>query len=73
METAKLYEMIGVKQTKLEELDAAYTELLMRFAGVIKGTIDPSRVLVNLTDRTWIVVEAGCTPGMPAQINGLPE
>ena len=63
---------VGQKQLAFERSDAAYSNLLGVLASVISGEIDRSRVLVNLTDRTWLVTPPGERPGMPAQINGLP-
>ena len=73
MEERRLYEMIGRLQLRTEQQDAAYGTLVDLLAKVVSGEIDRSRVLVNLTDRKWEYVEPGCRPGMPAQINGLPE
>ncbi len=68
----ELYAMVGRKQATIETQDAAYTAILRQLAGVVSGEIDRSRVLVNLTDRTWIVCPEGERPAMPATINGLP-
>ncbi len=68
----KLQAALGRKQLQLEEQDIAYTRVLNVLAGVLSGEIEPNRVLVNRTDRTWIVVEPGQSTGMPATINGLP-
>jgi len=69
----KLYADLGKKQERIEQLDAAYNALLGLLAGVVAGNIDRSRVLVNLTDRSWSLSAAGERPGLPATINGLPE
>ena len=69
----KLYELLGRKQEKLESLDAEYTNLLALLAEVISGEVERSRVMVNLTDRTWCKAEPGSRPGLPATINGLPH
>lgn len=69
----QLYAVLGRKQLQLEEQDRSYTALLNLLVGVLCGDIEPSRVLVNLTDRTWRVSEPGTSPGMPATINGLPR
>lgn len=63
---------VGQKQLAFERSDAAYSNVLQVLAGVVSGEIDRSRVLVNLTDRSWLVTPPGERPGMPAQINGLP-
>lgn len=70
---ADLFEALGRKQLQLEQQDAAYSKLLGLLAGIVRGDIDRKRVLVNLTDRTWLVAEEGQSPGIPATINGLPE
>lgn len=72
MTESQLYEKLGRQQTRLEQQDEAYTLLLQRFAGVVSGELDRSRVLVNLTDRTWTVSEPGTRPATPPTINGLP-
>lgn len=72
MTEAKLYEVLGRKQALLDSQDEAYTDLLNLLAGIVSGQIETSRVLVNLTDRSWFLAEQGQSPGMPATINGLP-
>lgn len=72
MDESKLYETLGRKQAQLEAQDAAYTDLLSLLAGVVGGTIDRARVLVNLTGRTWQLAPEGCRAAMPATINGQP-
>ncbi len=69
---ANLYELLGRKQAQLENQDAEYGKLLTLLAGVIGGEIDPSRVLVNLTDRTWQLALPGERYSLPATVNGLP-
>ena len=73
MTEAELYAKIGKQHTIIEDQDAAYSRLLELLAGVVVGNIDRARVLVNLTDRSWIVSEPNTSPGTPATINGLPE
>jgi hypothetical protein len=63
---------IGRQAVQIEQLGGAYGTLLDLLAKVVRGDIDRSRILVNLTDRTWAYCEAGATPALPAQINGLP-
>ena len=70
---SSVYERLGRKQEQLENLDEAYTTLLKLLAGVVSGEIARSRVLVNLTERSWALVPEGQTPAHPAVINGLPE
>lgn len=72
MSEEHLYAKIGRLQLKIEEQDVAYTKLIEVTAGLVGGTIDPVRCLVNLTDRTWIVSPDGLRPERPATINGLP-
>ena len=57
---------------RLEEQDAEYSRILDLLAKVVSGEIDRSRVMVNLTDRTWSFANPGERPAMPATINGLP-
>lgn len=72
MSESQLFEMVGRKQATIEAQDVAYQALLQVLAGVVAGSIDRTRLLVNLSDRTWVQAEPGHRPGMPAQINGLP-
>lgn len=72
MELEQALAAVGRKQVAFEKLDAEYSKLLQVLAGVVSGDIHASRVLVNLTDRTYLFVEKGQRPGMPATINGLP-
>lgn len=72
MSENQLLETLGRKQLQIESQDAAYTNLLNLLAGVVTGQIDPARILINVTDRTWTVAKDGERPSMPAQINGLP-
>lgn len=67
-----LYAKIGRQQVLLEAQDAAYGQLLGVLAGVVSGQVDPSRVLVNLTARTWALAPDGFRPEVPPQVNGLP-
>lgn len=69
----KLYEQLGRKQERIEDQDAAYGALLDLLAKVVTGEIDRSRVLVNLTDRSWSYAPPGQRPPLPATINGLPQ
>lgn len=71
--SAKLYEKIGRQQETIEAQDTNYTALLNVLAAVVNGTIDRSRVMVNLTDRQWVVSEPGTMPTMPSTVNGLPQ
>lgn len=67
-----LFAAIGEKQIQIENLNRAYDDLLQVLAKVVLGEYDPSRVLVNLTDRTWQVSPPGQRPSTPCTINGLP-
>ena len=67
-----IYEKYGRKCEQFDDLDAAYTELLKLLATVVCGEVDPRRVLVNLTDRTWQRCEVGQRTATPCTINGLP-
>jgi len=69
----ELYEALGRKQLQLEQQDAAYSQILRLVAEIVCGKIDRTRVLVNLTDRTWAVSEPGTRPATPGTINGVPE
>lgn len=71
--SAKLYEQLGRKQERIEELDTAYDALLGLLAGVVEGSIDRGRVIVNLTERSWSLSPEGQRPAMPATVNGLPK
>ena len=72
MNELELLARIGKQQIDHEQLDFQYGQLLNLLAGVVSGSIARSRVLVNLTDRTWLFTEPGESPGLPATINGLP-
>lgn len=69
----KLYAKLGQKQERIEELEAAFDFVNRALAGVLDGSIDPERVLVNLTDRAVTVAPPGEGVGTPATINGKPE
>lgn len=73
MTETEAFAKIGRLTCQIEQQDTAYTQLLNVLAGVVRGDITRERVLVNLTARTWEVSEPGTSPGMPSQINGLPE
>jgi len=71
-ETEKLYAALGRRTVQHDDLDRQYTKLLNVLAAVISGAIAPSRVLVNMTDRSWAIAPPGDRPGLPATVNGLP-
>lgn len=58
---------------KNEHLNAEYDKLLGVLAGVSSGEIATERLLVNLTDRSFVVHKEGESFGLPATINGLPN
>ncbi len=70
--SAKLYEKLGRQQETIEDLNEAYTALLNLLANVVGGQVARSRLLVNLTNRSWELAPEGQRPGMPATINGQP-
>ncbi len=72
MTEAQLFEKIGRLQTANDKLNQEYDLLLSKLGGVVSGEIARTRVLVNLTDRTWEVAPEGNSPGLPASVNGLP-
>jgi hypothetical protein len=72
MNEQELLAKIGRQQIDHEKLDYQYGQLLSLLAGVVSGEIARSRVLVNLTDRTWLFTNPGESPPLPATINGLP-
>jgi hypothetical protein len=53
----QVFEALGRKQFQLESLDKEYTRLMELLAGVVSGSIEPSRVTVNLTDRRWALAD----------------
>lgn len=57
MDEAKFFEILGRKQTLLENQDAAYTSLLGILALVIRGEIDPNRIQIDQVARTWKLSE----------------
>jgi len=68
----QLYAKIGRMQVDHEALDAEYSRLLALLAQVVAGEVDPSRLLVNLSERSWQLAAPGERPPAPATINGLP-
>lgn len=72
MNEEQLLARIGRMQLVSEQQDHAYSQLLNLLAGVVSGDTDRSRVMVNLTDRTWAIAAQGERPALPATINGLP-
>ena len=68
----QLYAKIGRQQVESERLNAEYDALLKLLGDVVTGAIERSRVLVNLTGRSWALSPPGQQPAMPATINGLP-
>ena len=66
-------ETIGKLYSDLQAEKAFGDTLLGLVANMLRGAIDPSRVLVNLTDRTVAWEGEGQRPGLPAIINGRPD
>lgn len=73
MSEAQLFERLGRALVEIEDRSNSYATLLDLLAKVVSGEIDPSRVIVNLTDKTWGYAAPGERPPMPATINGLPK
>lgn len=67
-----LHEVIGQKEVALLLAEANYTAALQCLADVISGRLEPSRVIVNLTERSFFWVAPGERPVLPATVNGLP-
>lgn len=66
------YAEIGRNKVTIDRLNADYNKLLSALGSVASGEVARSRVLVNLTERSWLFTPAGETPAMPTTINGLP-
>jgi uncharacterized protein with beta-barrel porin domain len=73
MTEAQLYERLGRQQVALEQAEANFAQALQCMAHMLSGEIDPSRVMVNLTDKSFCWSEPGTRPPRPMTINGLPE
>lgn len=73
MNESQVFEKFGRMQFEIDRLNAAYDHIAKALADVVAGELDPSRVLVNLTDRTYTIAPEGERPAMPATINGKPE
>lgn len=73
MNESQLYESIGRKQAQVEQLNASYDALLSLLARVVSGEVVTSRLLVDLTNRAWLLANPGERPYPPATINGLPK
>lgn len=65
----QVFEALGRKQFQLESLDKEYTRLLELLAGVVSGSIEPSRVTVNLTERRWSLADKKESIPAPEQAN----
>ncbi len=72
MNESQFFEKFGRMQWQIDQLNYQYDQTAKLLADVISGKVDPSRVLVNLTARTWTISPEGERPAMPATINGLP-
>jgi hypothetical protein len=73
MSESDLLARIARQMIALEERDAQFDALLQMTAGLVDGSIDRSRVMVDLTNRTVHRSELGQRPALPATINGLPQ
>lgn len=62
MEVEKLLATLGRKQLLLETQDAAYTSLLGLLGLVVEGKIDPKRIQIDQTARTWKLAEVPAEP-----------
>ncbi len=72
MTESQLYERLGRQQVELEKERACFTSALQCMAHMLTGEIDLSRVMVNLTERSFHWSEPGTRPSLPATINGVP-
>lgn len=68
----KLFSKIGEQHLEIERLTSSYKSLIETLASIVRGDIDLSRVMVNLTDYAVVWAPIGERPGLPATINGLP-
>jgi len=73
MNEQELYARLGRQAVAIDKWRENYAALLNVFAGVVKGDIARSRVLINLTEQSWIVSEPNTTPNQPATFNGAPS
>lgn len=69
---AKLLAKIGEQHLEIESIKANYRSLVETVANIVRGDIDLSRVMVNLTDHSVFWAPIGERPSMPATINGFP-
>lgn len=72
MNETELWARVGRQAVRIEQQDAAYTQLLAIFGDVIAGRTDPRRVLINRTAGSCSVGPVGSVAMMPATINGVP-
>lgn len=72
MNEEQLLARLGRQALEIERLNECYNQVARALADVVSGNIAASRVLVNLTDRTYTIAAEGECPPVPATINGLP-
>ncbi len=72
MNEEKLLARLARQMIDIEERKEKFGQLINVLANVLKGEVDPSRVLVNLTDQSCFVCAEGESQSMPGTINGLP-
>lgn len=68
----ELYAKIGEQHLEIEGLKKRFGKLLNVIADIVRGDIDLSRVMVDLTNQGVSWAPIGQRPAMPATINGLP-
>lgn len=68
MTEAQLYEKIGRQQVDIEDRALNYSRLLLLFAQVLLGEVDPARVTLDLAAQTWTLTPPETTtPGETVQ------
>lgn len=72
MNEEKLLARMARQMLEIERLNGCYDHCARTLADVVSGKMERSRVVVNLTDRTYMIAPEGECPPMPATINGLP-
>ncbi len=73
MNENQLYEKIGRITAAKELAEGNYEAALLCMSRMLTGEIDNSRVIVNLTDKSFNWVAPGDRPPLPPTINGLPQ
>ncbi len=72
MNEEQMLARIARQMLEIERLNGCYDHVANTLADVVSGKVAASRVMVNLTDRTYTIAAEGECPPMPATINGLP-